>query len=88
MLGRGCPFYNQCSSARKSGFQSQYCNNEAKSRKCPERPMNYNNKEVSRNYNYAKGSHETTRFGQGLIIAVVIIAIIGFLASKGCLPLT
>ena len=87
MLGNGCPWYNQCTSAKKSGFQGQYCNSEARSRKCPERPMNYRNDKVANDFNYAKGTHSSVRIGQVLIVGVLILIGVWLLNSNGCISL-
>lgn len=82
MLGGKCPFYNTCGARKSSGFQAQYCNSDTKSRSCPERPMNYNDDKVAQKFKYAKSSHESTRFGQGIVVAFIIFVAVVFILSK------
>ncbi len=84
MLGNKCPWYDRCSARKSSGFQGSYCNSDSKSQLCPHRPMNLHDNGVEENYNYAKGSHSNTRFGQVLIFIVLAIIAASFIIPKVC----
>lgn len=75
MLGNKCPFYNKCN-AKNRYNNKHYCATEQSSRYCPERPMNFNNKQVADNYAYTKSNNTNATIFWVIVGIIVTITII------------
>lgn len=82
MLGMGCPWKGTCQYKSDSFTRKNYCDSDSGCKKCPHRPMNDGNRKAQDDYNYAKGRHGDIKFGQILIVGVIIFAVIYFLFLK------
>lgn len=78
MLGKGCPWKSRCSLSRDAFHEKHYCNETSSWERCPERPCNYGDKNIERNYNYHKGSEESAKIGQIIIFIMIIVGVIGW----------
>lgn len=79
MLGQGCPWKGTCRH-RASGYEKKnYCNSDSGCYKCPHRPMNDGNRDVQKNYNYAKGNHNSVNIFWVVIAIVAVLGVLKFL---------
>lgn len=76
MLGFGCPWKGTCRNKADGFTKNNYCNNDAGWRKCPYRPLNDGDRKVQNDYRNAKTTHGQIKFGQILVVAFIIFAVV------------